>query len=290
MTRSGLRRYPSHLLDSLASQGERAPRGPDHDTPPDFESPPTFAAWWLGHATVLLRMGARWILTDPVFSDRIGPRIGGRTIGLARHTPTPVHPTQLPPIDLILISHAHFDHLDRPSLRRLASPHCRVVTAPGTADLIPPGFGPITELRPGHSWHAGSLSIKAVEPAHWGSRFALDRWRGCNAYVIEAAGRRVVFAGDTADTDAFDAIDGADLGVFGIGAYEPWEHMHATPEQAWHMAARLGADRLLPVHHSTFELSDEPPGEPMDRLLAAAGDSCERIIDRPQGVLWTPGD
>jgi L-ascorbate metabolism protein UlaG (beta-lactamase superfamily) len=89
--------------------------------------------------------------------------------------------------------------------------------------------------------------------------------------VLDAAGDRVLFAGDSGHTDAFDALGPIKLGVFGIGAYRPWIDAHADPEQVMAMARAAGVQWLLPVHHSTFRLSDEPMGEPMERLLAAAG-------------------
>ena len=89
-------------------------------------------------------------------------------------------------------------------------------------------------------------------------------------------------------TDAFDDIPPVDLAVFGIGAYDPWDHMHATPEEVWQMFEASGAERLLPVHHSSFKLSDEPVDEPMQRLLAAADEQRPRVIVASAGevVVW----
>lgn len=288
MIRSGLRRYPRHLAQSIAGRSPRR-AGSASEAPHDrFTGPAPLATVWLGHATVLVRFGGRWILTDPVFAHRIGPRVAGRTLGVARHVPPPVDPEHLPPIDLVLLSHAHFDHLDRPSLRALARAHTTVVTAVGTAELVPEGFGRAVEIGPGEFHREHGLRITAFEPDHWGARFALDRWRGCNAYLLESDDGSVFFAGDTADTRAFDDAGPVDLSIFGVGAYDPWEHAHATPEQAWRMAADLRSGRVLPMHHSTFDLSDEPHGEPLDRLLAAAGDDAPTIIRADAGELWTP--
>jgi len=294
MIRSGMRRYPRHLTRSIvepAGGGPLITERPPAETPPDerFDEPGPVGVCWLGHATVLLRLAGRWILTDPVFSGRIGPRLGQRTIGVARQRPAPVRIDRLPHIDLVLISHAHFDHLDRPSLARLADGRTTVVTAARTGDLIPPGFGEVVELGPGLHWRARGLRVTAFEPAHWGSRFALDTWRGCNAYLLESDEGRYFYAGDTAETRAFEQAGRVDLGVFGVGAYEPWEHAHATPEQVWRMVNGMQAERLLPVHHSTFELSDEPADEPMARLYDAAGRETDRIVDPPPGELWAPG-
>jgi hypothetical protein len=95
----------------------------------------------------------------------------------------------------------------------------------------------------------------------------------------------VLFAGDTAATDAFERIGPVDLSIFGVGAYEPWEHAHATPEQVWRMFAKLrGNDgKLLPMHHSTFDLGEERPGEPLARLEAAAGSHWADVVCRGIG-------
>src|SRR6185369_8558322 len=188
----------------------------------------------------------------------------------------------LPPIDVVMLSHAHFDHLDRPSLKRLAAGPAKgatVVTAQFTRKLVPPGFGDVLELpwrqvlrlgKPGCG--EGEVVVQAMQPEHWGARTAVDRHRRFNSYLLEAPGGRVLFAGDTAHTHAFDVLGptGVDLAVFGIGAYDPWEHAHATPEQVWSMYTRLsgGSPRgaLLPMHHSTFVLGREPLHEPIERL------------------------
>ena len=215
-------------------------------------------AFWIGHATVLLRVGGLNVLTDPVFSRRIGVRVGGVTLGVARVRPPAADVDHLPRIDLVMLSHAHFDHLDRPSLRRLAAGAGRgatVITAEHTRKLIPPGFGEIIELPWSGSASVGGVAIRAMQPEHWGARTALDRHRRFNSYLLESGGSRVLFAGDTAHTHAFDALAGAggvDLAVFGIGAYDPWIHAHATPEQVWAMFLAMKADYLLPIHHSTF--------------------------------------
>lgn len=276
--RSGLRRYPRAIIDSF-----KAPTPQQRQHLPTLIHdllPHDLAAVWLGHATVLTQIGDHSVLIDPVLSDRIGMRLGSRTIGLPRLSPTPVTPSSLRGVDLILITHAHFDHLDRPTLAHLADTRTRVIVPSGCRSLVPPGFKDILELRPQEFKEIDGLEIRSIQPAHWGARRVTDRHRGVNAYVVEGMGQRVFFAGDSAHTDAFDHLDAIDLAVLGIGAYDPWEHMHATPEQAWSMFERIGARYLLPVHHSTFELSEEPIDEPMRRLRSIAGEAFEsRVID-----------
>lgn len=300
MARSGVRRYPREILDSVMRRGEGtlenlSKRHPNWDK---LAASPLAAAW-VGHSTVLARIGGKWVLTDPVFSHRIGVKVGPWTFGMGRLSPPHFEAEKLPPIDLILVSHAHFDHLDKPSLRKLLRKETTVVTAAHTGRLIPRGFGEVIELPWDKETTVGPLTLRAIKPAHWGARTAWDRHRGYNAYLVQAeedageAGRgsqgrprRLLYAGDTAQTEAFKEVGGADLSVFGIGAYDPWEHAHATPEQVWSMHEQSGAKYLLPVHHSTFKLSDEPVSEPMQRLLAVAGERCRRVIVAQPGQAW----
>ena len=245
------------------------------------------AAAWIGHATVLLRIGQKTILTDPVFSSRIGVGLGLMTGGPRRFIAPALTLRELPKIDLVLISHAHFDHLDRPSLVRLPK-RTPIVTAHHTRDLIDDlGFNHVIELQWGQRTRIGPLSVTACEVNHWGARTFYDRHRGFNGYVLEAANGRVLYGGDTAYHDRFRSLGKVDLAVMGIGAYDPYIAAHATPEQAWKMADHVRADFLMPMHHSTFRLSHEPMHEPMERMLAAAGRDEDRIVARQIGMQWT---
>jgi L-ascorbate metabolism protein UlaG (beta-lactamase superfamily) len=294
--RSSLRRYPKELMGSF----RRLEAHLHHDHlshPPHSHAGRTareleelvrreFACAWLGHASVVARVAGVTALVDPVLSHRVGPRVAGRTFGPRRLEPAPVAPEALPVVDLVLITHAHFDHLDRPTLERLRSPRAVVVTPVGVKRLIPRGFSDVVELPIGRTIRVAGVELTALAPAHWGARMLVDRRRGYASYVAEKDGRRVLLAGDTAETDAFDRVGPVDLAVFGIGAYDPWIHMHASPEQVWGMFRRLGGRRLLPVHHSTYKLSDEHPDEPLQRLLAAAGGERERVLALRAGEAW----
>lgn len=288
MVRSGIRRYPRELWRSVRRASPRAVEEAPWTLPPDFEVQPLAAAW-LGHATVLIRVAGRTILTDPVLSNRIGPSVGRLKVGLGRVSESPARPEHLPPIDIIAISHAHFDHLDKHTLAQLAHPRTTVVTARHTRRLIPRGFRRVIELDWGRSVMVGQVRLGAIRPRHWGARTAVDRRRGFNSYLLESESHRVLFAGDTAMTDAFDDLPHATLAIFGIGAYGLWDHAHATPEQVWHMFRASGADYLLPIHHSTFPMGDERPEEPLRRLLDAAGQESHRIVGSNVGAVWTPG-
>ncbi len=266
-----------------ASQGHKTAGG--GATPAEF-SGAMFGALWLGHASVLLRVGGLTILTDPVLTPSIGVELGPWHIGVKRTSPLPIAPAHLPAIDLILVSHAHFDHLDRPSLRQLASRDTAVITARRTGMLIPSGFGEVLELDAGQSLVHRGVEVAAIEANHWGARSAWDQHRGANAYRLSASGSRVLFAGDTAYTAAFNSAGPIDLAILGIGSYDPWELTHATPEQAWAMFESMRGERLLPIHHSTFPLGNEPIGDPMRRLLLAASDQSHRIVAAQPGDIW----
>ncbi|MEX0876453.1 MAG: MBL fold metallo-hydrolase [Phycisphaerales bacterium] len=278
--RSGFRRYPRAIYESLM-----VPHSDDRplDLPEVLHrlSPHDLAVMWLGHGSLVAQIHDVTVTLDPVLSHRIGMRLLKLTIGLSRITPAPLPAESLIGSDLVLISHAHFDHLDKPTLEKMASPRTTVIVPPRCRKLIPKGFERVIELMPGERVEIKRLSITAIEPNHWGARSVFDRRRGVNSYLVESGNQRVLFTGDTAETSVYENLAHIDLAVFGIGAYDPWDHMHATPEQAWSMFEKLDAKYLLPVHHSTFELSDEPLGEPMRRLRTIAGKRGAEAILEP---------
>jgi len=250
-------------------------------------------AAWLGHATVLLNFFGITLLTDPALLSRIGIPLPFTAIGPKRLTNPALKIEALPAIDLILLSHAHFDHIDWRTLRRFDG-RTQVVTAPRTRDLLGwTRLRRITELRWGERQEvrtvAGSLVVRAIPVNHWGARLQTDTYRGYNGYVLERNGRRVIFAGDTALTNNFAKLRdarGYDLAIFGIGAYQPWIRSHCTPEQAISMANDAGARFIMPVHHQTFKLSFEPFREPIERFVRAMADEPERIALREIGETF----
>jgi L-ascorbate metabolism protein UlaG (beta-lactamase superfamily) len=200
---------------------------------------------------------------------------------------------ELPHIDLVLLSHAHFDHIDTRTLSCFGQ-DTQTVTAPRTRNLLRwTRLRKITEI----GWNeahrvataAGETLVRAFRVKHWGARMQYDNHRGYNGYVIEREGRRVIIAGDTALTNHFaDLRDHRpyDLAIMGIGAYEPWIRSHCTPEQAVAMAKGAGARFIMPVHHQTFKLSFEPFHEPIERFTAALADGPERIALREIGETF----
>jgi N-acyl-phosphatidylethanolamine-hydrolysing phospholipase D len=255
-----------------------------------------FTATWVGHATVLLQLGGLNVITDPVFSRRASPVqwLGPRRVmdpGLALDA--------LPPLDLVLLSHNHYDHLDRPAVKRLARAH------PDATWVVPLGldryirpWGPrrIVELGWWGETSAHGVRITATPARHFSARGPGDRNRSlwCG-FAIEASGRRVFFAGDTAYHPEFGQV-GSRLGPFDltlipIGAYDPRWFMHVVhvdPEEAVQVYRDLTAaqaDRPLPVmlalHWGTFRLTDEPMDEPPRRAAAAW-----RGAGLPEDRLW----
>jgi L-ascorbate metabolism protein UlaG (beta-lactamase superfamily) len=244
-------------------------------------------ATWIGHSTVALSIDGFTVLTDPVFSSRIGIRIGPVTIGLKRLVAPAATLDAIPRPDLILLSHAHMDHFDVPTLRRLENRGTTVITAANTSDLLRVNrYSAVHELRWDETARLGPATIRAIHVNHWGARMRNDVHRSYNGYLIEAGRYRVLFAGDTAYTDSFRSVRSSkpvDLAIVPIGAYDPWIRSHCNPEQALAMANDAGAEFILPVHHRTFELSREPRHEPLERLLAAAGSAEDRVCVRDFG-------
>jgi L-ascorbate metabolism protein UlaG (beta-lactamase superfamily) len=238
-------------------------------------------AAWLGHTTVLLKVDGVTILTDPVFSKRAGIGLGPLTLGIKRLVAPALGIAELPKIDVVLLSHAHMDHFDVPSLRALEDRRVTVVTPARTADLLRvKRYGRVQELAWDERTQAGPLALRAFRVQHWGARMQRDTYRGYNGYTIEAGRYRILFGGDTALTDAFSRLRSSrafDLAIMPVGAYDPWIRAHCTPEQAWRMAHEAGAEHFLPVHHQTFPLSREPYWEPIERVYRSAGNHADRV-------------
>jgi N-acyl-phosphatidylethanolamine-hydrolysing phospholipase D len=254
------------------------------------------SATWIGHATVLLQLGALNVLTDPVFSQRAFPV---QWLGPRRVMDPALPLDALPPLDVVLLSHSHYDHLDRPAVKRLARAH------PGATWVVPLGLGAyvhgwgvreIVELDWWQQAAVGALRVTATPARHFSARRLGDRnrtlWCG---FALEGAGGRVLFAGDTAYHPEFGAV-GARCGPFDlvlvpIGAYDPRWFMHVVhvdPEEAVRIYQDLVAphpDRPLPlmlgIHWGTFRLTDEAMDEPPRRAAARW-----RELGLDEGRLW----
>ena len=292
--RAAVTRWYQHLWHEWVRERQRPILPPAARPNPASWSNESLTAAWLGHATVLINFFGFNIITDPVLFRRCGIRLPGLTIGPKRLTAPALRVRELPRIDLVLLSHAHFDHFDTRTLHALSS-RADVVTASRTRDILRfTIFRSKTELR----WDeqielrrdCGALRVRAFEVRHWGARLRSDVYRGYNGYVLEREGHRIIFGGDSAMTGSFAELRSRhrfDLAIMPIGAYDPWIRSHATPEQAVAMADAAGADHIMPVHHQTFRLSAEPFMEPIERFEAALRNEPERIALRGIGETYT---
>jgi L-ascorbate metabolism protein UlaG (beta-lactamase superfamily) len=316
-----VRRWASYLWREAVRESWR-PIAPAFAKPnPATWSDARVTAGWLGHATVLINFFGVNVLTDPVLFSRIGIRIPFLfTIGPKRLTAPALTVDELPRIDIVLLTHAHFDHFDLRTLQRFNA-STKIITAPRTRDLLRwTRLRNITELRWGEritctlpsdkldrlkrssSPVAGmnldetgirQVDIAAVRVKHWGARMQHDDYRGYNAYLIERNNHRILFAGDTAFTGDFAKLrthGPVDLAIMSIGCYNPWIRTHCDPEQAVQMANDAGARFIMPVHHQTFRLSFEPFREPIERFEAALRDQPERVALREIGETFVLPD
>ncbi len=232
------------------------------------------AVVWIGHATALVQIEDKVILTDPIFRDTAGQ--------VAKRLVEPgVDPKDLPPIDAVVISHMHYDHLSLGSLDDIES-KVRALMMPrgGTAYLTDFNF-PAYELRTWQAWEKNGLRITAVPVDHVGYRYGLDReWMpdSFTGYVIEYKGIKVYFGGDTAYNQQYFVETGSrfpniDLALLPIGPIEPHDLMreyHTDPAEAVQAFVDLGAARMVPVHYDTFINSTDKPGDALKLLDAAS--------------------
>lgn len=233
---------------------------------------------WIGHATLLVQMDHVTFLTDPIWSDRASP-VG--FAGPKRFVPPGLALEALPPIDLVLISHNHYDHLDAHTLRMLArrDPRTRFLVPLENGHILrDEGVANVTELDWGQQLEHGSVKIIFLPTQHWSRRGPFDARKSLwGSYAVIGPARRFYFAGDSGYFDGF-ATAGAKLGPFDlaalpIGAYAPAAMMHAwhmNPEEAIQAGRDLRASQLVGMHYGTFDLSDEPLDEPPRRLRDAA--------------------
>jgi L-ascorbate metabolism protein UlaG (beta-lactamase superfamily) len=254
---------------------------------PDGDDP---SITFIGHVTFLIRLPGLTILTDPVFSARCSP---SQTLGPKRVRPPGIALADLPPIDLILLSHNHYDHMDLPSLRALRrhSPHAALVTTLGNAAYLAKKRLPgAVELDWWQSHEIGAARITATPARHFSARSFWDRnktlWAG---FMLEHQGRKIYFAGDTGFTRAFSEIKSRlgppDLALLPIGAYEPRWFMapvHMNPSDAVTAFLALDARRALGMHFGTFQLTAEAIDAPLRALSAAIA-----AANLPPGVFTT---
>ena len=235
---------------------------------------------WIGHSTVLMNLFGTIIVTDPVLFEKIGLDIFGITVGQSRYSEPALEIGKFPCPDLILLSHAHFDHMDYKTLSSFTDMYpgkINCITAYNTSDVIVDlDWKSLKELDWNEEFFLKDIKINAIEVKHFGWRypFEKDRSRGYftngrsyNAYLIEKNGKKVLFGGDTALSNKFIPFGGVDIAIMPIGAYNPWRTNHCNPEEALKMATfDLKAKIFIPIHCCTFRLGFEPVDEPLKWL------------------------
>lgn len=243
---------------------------------PDFSGSED-AAWWLGHACLLFRLDGRYILTDPALSERASPL---SFYGPRRKTPPVVTVEQLPPIDTVLLSHNHYDHLDKRTVKKLLK------CFPDVSFLVPLGMKrwlqrqgarQVKELDWWDETPQQGLTFHCVPAQHWSMRTLWDRNRSlwCG-WVINTARQRLYFSGDSGYTPLLQQIGERfgpfDLAALPIGAYAPRWFMgpqHMDPQQSATLFRQLNCRRAIPIHWGVFELADESLDEPPEILREA---------------------
>ena len=257
----------------------------------ELVAPDELGVTFIGHSSFLLQIGGRRVLVDPVFAKRLILLRRQRWPGLLLE--------ELPPIDAVLLTHAHMDHLNVASLRRIVRATRRltgqapeVIVPTGVEDLVA-GLG-FRQTR-GMAWwdevHVQGLRVTMTPCKHWGARMFRDTHRGYGGYVVEAAGHSVYHSGDTAYFSGFREI-GARLhpqvALLPIGAYFPdsYRVVHTSPEEALRGFVETGAERMVPMHFGTFQLGREPMDEPVERLTKEA----ERLGIRSHVTVLEEGD
>ncbi|BFH16552.1 membrane protein [Paenibacillus dendritiformis] len=255
---------------------------------------------WIGHSTFLLQIGGLNIATDPVWAASMAME--------KRLSPPGIPIDQMPPLDVILISHSHYDHLHMGSLRKLAGPRTLLVVPGGLkAKMVRKGFPQTIELEWWKELVIGSVRVTFVPAQHWTRRTLSDmnrsHWGG---YVLERveveavetgerppAKETVYFAGDSGYFRGFREIGrrfAIDVALMPIGAYEPeWfmSRQHVTPEEALQAFEDVGAKLMIPMHYGAFKLADDTPKEALDRLEA---ERLRRKLDESKVKLLALGE
>jgi L-ascorbate metabolism protein UlaG (beta-lactamase superfamily) len=246
---------------------------------------------FIGHASFFLQMGSQNVLIDPNFARWL--------FVLKRLRQPGVRLRDLPSIDLVLVTHAHFDHLHRPSLRAIVQ-HTRrrrgrppIIVVPNQVfDLVSDlGFDDVVELDWWNSYRHRGLTVTHVPSRHWGARILKDSHRGYGGYVLRDSEHSIYHAGDTAYFPGFREIGrrlAPELALLPIGAYNPpsFRSVHASPADATRAFLDLKSRWMVPMHYGTFRLSHEPMEEPLQLLAAEAKSAgvADRVVVLEEGV------
>jgi len=270
---------------------------------PRASIPPTgqedLGVTFIGHSSFLLQIGGCNLLIDPVFTTRL--------VLLRRYRHPGIRIADLPRIDIVLITHAHMDHLNRTSLRRmlrhLRKHHGQVplaVVPAGVEDLVSNlGFSAVETMGLWQTRMLAGIEITHTPARHWGARFFSDTHRGFGGYVLRSGSQSLYHSGDTAYFTGFKEIGrhlSPNIALLPIGAYHPanFRNVHTSPEDALQGFIDLGSRWMIPMHYGTFRLSQEPMDEPLQRLRSAAFrggimDSL-RVLDEGETAIFQPKD
>jgi L-ascorbate metabolism protein UlaG (beta-lactamase superfamily) len=243
-------------------------RSGDHALPQfPIIRPGEICVTWIGHASFLIQTHEVNVLIDPIWSKWL------KVIKRLKKPGFEIH--HLPEIDFVLVTHAHFDHLDRRTLRRVAADQPIVVPI-GVGNLVHDlGFHIVHELDYWQTVKLGPIDVSLTPCYHWGARFLADLHRGFGGFVISVDDRTIFHCGDSAYFPGFREIGEhykIDIALLPIGAYDAptGREVHMNPEEAVKAFSELGAKTLVPMHYGTFRLGFEPLHEPPERLLACA--------------------
>lgn len=257
---------------------------------PVFARPGQLGITFIGHSGFFIQMGGQNVVIDPNFARWLF------VLKRLRHPGLRIR--DLPRIDVVLVSHAHFDHLHRPSLRAIARHSRRLGQAPilvvpkHVRDLVSDlGFRQVIELDLWQQYHHRGLTVTHTPSRHWGARIMRDMHRGFGGYVLAHGKHSIYHAGDTAYFDGFHEIGHRlrpEIALLPIGAYNPasFRNVHTSPEDAVQAFLDLGSRWMIPMHYGTFRLSHEPVHEPLERLEkdAERRGVSERVIVLSEGI------
>jgi L-ascorbate metabolism protein UlaG (beta-lactamase superfamily) len=269
--------------------------------PVKLARPAELGVTFIGHSSFLLQIAGKNVLVDPVFSTRL--------VVLRRQRRPGVQIADLPPIDLVLLTHAHMDHLDKASLRAVVRATRRrrgygpgsapeVVVPSGVEDLVNSmGFARVHGMKWWDRIDLQGLAITMTPCKHWGARMFRDAYRGYGGYCLAAGDQSVYHSGDTAYFPGFAEIGKRlqpKVALLPIGAYFPdtYRSVHTSPEEAVRGFLETGAKYMVPMHFGTFRLGREPMEEPVQRLRAEIKrlqiEDQMRVLDEGETIILSP--